>query len=142
MDQAMVDKLRVSLTKHEGRTNKLYTDTMGKASGAIGYNFTDRGVPDWFIDKQFLDDISFFYQKWWDSFEWYKDLSVDRQIVLIDMSFMGFQRILEFTTMLSCLGRQDYAGAAEAMLDSAWARQVGKRSTDLADGMRTGVYNP
>jgi lysozyme len=34
--------------------------------------------------------------------------------------------------------RGDYAGAAHNMLQSKWARQVGRRATRLAAMMRTG----
>jgi lysozyme len=40
--------------------------------------------------------------------------------------------------MFAALDREDWHASAAAMLDSKWARQVGKRATRLADMMRQG----
>ena len=46
--------------------------------------------------------------------------------------------MLSFTQMLAALEKRDFAGAAEAMLASEWASQVGQRAADLAHAMRMG----
>jgi lysozyme len=136
----MMAKLKRSLIKHEEKKNFPYVDTVGKITIGIGYNLTDRGLPDSWIDSQFLQDVSYFYQKLME-FPWFKDLNPDRQIVLIDMSFMGWAHFLEFHEMLDALAIHNYQQAAYCMIQSKWALQVKGRATQLAHGMLTGEYN-
>jgi len=65
-----------------------------------------------------------------------------RRLVLVDMAFnMGVRTVRGFTSMLAAIQAHNYAGAAAAMLDSLWARQVGRRAAALAEIMRTGVWS-
>jgi lysozyme len=129
-----------SLVLHEGDHEFPYTDTLGNITIGVGYNLTARGLSLEWRNKQLLDDITYFYNQWNDTFPWYKDLNQDRQIVLIDFAFMGWKKVLEFHDMLRALSIHDYHGAADAMMDSRWAKQVKGRATDLHDGMWSGIY--
>ena len=63
-------------------------------------------------------------------------LSETRQAVLLDMCFnLGITRFLQFKMMLTALEMEEYEEAAKEMLDSKWAKQVGKRSVRLAEMM-------
>lgn len=69
-------------------------------------------------------------------------LSDPRRLVLVDMVFnMGVKTVRAFTGMLAAIGAGDYESAAQHMLDSLWAKQVGQRATNLAQIMRTGVWS-
>lgn len=68
-----------------------------------------------------------------------------RKQALVDMCFnLGLSRFLRFKNMLAALDRRDWDLAAEEMLDSKWARQVGdaegQRAHTLADMMQNGNY--
>ena len=66
-------------------------------------------------------------------------LSTVRHGVIVEMCFqLGEQGVKGFHNMFSALGRSDWAAAADAMLDSTWARQTPARANELADIMRTG----
>ncbi len=52
---------------------------------------------------------------------------------------LGMAGLLKFQKMITAIGCMDYGGAADEMLDSRWARQVGRRAQRLAEMMRTGV---
>jgi hypothetical protein len=86
------------------------------------------------------EDIEFFYKNLCE-FPWFHLLSEDRQIVLIDMAFMGWLRFLEFEGMIDALERRDYGRAAHEMLQSPWAQEGKKRAEQLANGMRSGIYD-
>ena len=61
-----------------------------------------------------------------------------RRDVLVEMCFQLGQRGLRgFRKMLAAVKENDYALAADEMLDSAWARQTPERARELADIMRT-----
>lgn len=68
----------------------------------------------------------------------YSRLNAVRQGVLTEMVFqMGIDGVRKFVRMLDCLNRNDYDGAADEMLDSAWAKQTPERANRLADLMRS-----
>jgi lysozyme len=139
ISEEMQTRIRSSLVKHEGETLFPYIDSLGNLTIGIGYNLTGRGLTQDWVNTQFLEDVDYF-QTQLSQFPWYHQLNEDRQIVLIDMCFMGFKKFLEFTKMLDALAKGQFDLAADEMLNSEWASQVKGRATDLANGMRTGVY--
>lgn len=134
-------KLRRSLIAHEQLRHFPYVDTVGKITIGIGYNLTDRGIDDDWINTQYSRDVSFFYNKLREDFPWFAQLNDDRQIVLIDMCFMGYKHFCTFTKLIDALSKSDYKQAALEMLDSEWAQQTKNRATTLANAMLTGVYD-
>lgn len=141
MTPDMISKLRKSLVEHEGYKKFPYIDTVGKLTIGIGYNLTDRGIDDEWINAQYVKDITYFYNQLSTNFPWYKALNSDRQIILIDMCFMGWKRFLEFENLIEALSESDYKQAAFEMLNSEWAQQTNTRAATLAQGMLTGVYD-
>lgn len=69
-----------------------------------------------------------------------------RAEVLLNMAFnLGVDGLLKFKNTLDMLraaieGHASYARVADGMLNSLWARQVGRRADELARQMRTGEY--
>ena len=51
---------------------------------------------------------------------------------------MGLSRLHGFVKFLDALKRRDYHTAADELLDSKYARQVGQRSQRIAQMVRTG----
>jgi lysozyme len=51
---------------------------------------------------------------------------------------MGVPRLMKFVKMWGAIEVGDFYEASEQMLDSRWARQVGKRSEGLAEMMKLG----
>lgn len=63
-------------------------------------------------------------------------LSETRRDVLISMAYnLGVAGLLTFRNMLQALQDSNYDVAADEMLDSLWASQVGTRADDLAEMM-------
>ena len=80
------------------------------------------------------NDIDLCVDELENNFTWYKNLSDARQRVLVNMCFnLGLTRLLGFKKFLAALEAEDWDRAAEEMLDSKWAVQVGPRSTRLRD---------
>lgn len=139
--QDMFAKLKRSLIKHEGRENFAYIDTMGNLTIGIGYNLSIRGLSDAWIDDTFLTDCVYFYRLLLHDFSFFRSINEDRQIVLVDMAFMGYKKLLEFEKMFAALEKQDYKAAAQEMLNSEWAAQVKGRAIELAEAMERGIYD-
>ncbi len=69
------------------------------------------------------------------------DLDAVRQDAMVNLCFnLGFSRLSLFTNALAAMAEANYDRAAMEFLDSKWARQVGKRSEDVAHMIRTGEY--
>jgi lysozyme len=139
MTPEMIQKLRRSIVQHEQYRVYPYVDTVGKITIGLGYNLSDRGIDDEWINTQYQKDINFFYNQL-SKFDWYQQLIPDRQIILIDMAFMGWKKFITFNKMIKAIEQGDYKQAAFEMLNSKWAEQVKNRATVLAHGMLTGVY--
>jgi lysozyme len=61
--------------------------------------------------------------------------------VLVNMAFnMGINGLLGFKHTLELVRTGNYADAADAMLNSKWAEQVGPRAKRLSEQMRTGEW--
>lgn len=133
------DILKARLTRSEGRKTKPYVDTVGKITIGIGWNLTDRGLPDKIIEELFelsLSEATLEAER----IPVYSKLNPARKTVLIDMVFnMGLHSVLQFKNTLACLALGQWDAAAENMLRSDWAEQVGNRAIELAEIIKTGV---
>lgn len=133
-------RIREMLRKHEGLELKPYKDSEGKWTIGIGRNLDDIGIsPDeayYMLEndiKRSVDEAN--------RFTWFAALNEARQEVIVQMIFnLGLPRFLGFRKMLAAMHEGYIHVAAEEMLNSLWARQVGSRATELALILETGEY--
>ncbi len=135
----MEERLIKLLITHEGLRLKPYRDTVGKLTIGVGRNLDDVGITEeealYLLKNDIRRTINFLSAVL--PF-WYR-LSETRKIALIDMCFnLGGRRFMGFRKMRRALEEGDYERAAEEMLDSKWAGQVGRRAEELAEMMRKG----
>lgn len=72
---------------------------------------------------------------------WWRDLNTDRQFVMIDLCYnMGIKKLLGFQKTLQSIATGYYIKAGEQLLQSLYAKQVGKRARRNAECLQTGVY--
>lgn len=127
------------LIQHEGLQLKPYWDGSNKLTIGVGRNLDDTGITQDEAMMLLRNDIDRVSRQLDVSLPWWRKLSVARQNVLISMAFnLGMQGLLGFSRMLSCLQDGDYSCAAEEMLSSKWASQVGDRAVQLAGMMESG----
>ncbi len=132
-------KLKQLLVKHESYKQFPYVDITGHLTIGIGRNLNDRGISTTEAFYLLDDDIIYFTGKLNHFLKFFHQLDENRQIALIDMCFnVGVQGFLNFTQMILALEAHDYQRAADEMLNSKWAEQVGDRAIALANIMRTG----
>ena len=121
---------------HEGLKLTPYRCTADKLTIGVGRNLDDVGITqdeaEYLLDNDILrccDDLD-------RNMSWWRDLSETRQRVLVDMVFnLGISRFMKFQNAIDALANGNYKGAAEEMLDSRWANQVGQRAMRLANAM-------
>ncbi len=138
MDQSFKSRLKQLIVSHEAKTNYPYVDTEGNVTIGIGYNLTDRGLPDSWINQQYDDDVQYFDKALSLDYPWYTELCDARRMVLLDMCFMGYKTFRTFHKMLFALELRNYEDAADEIMSSHWAQQVHGRALENAAMMRSG----
>lgn len=129
------------LKRHEGLRLKPYRCTAGKLSLGYGRNLEDKGISEHEAELMLSSDIHEVQDELTKLLPVYSKLNPARKDALTNMGFnLGVTGLLKFKKMISALEAGDYNLAAEEMLDSRWASQVGQRSKDLAEQVRTGNY--
>lgn len=135
------EKLSAQLNVDEGRRALMYLDSVGKWTGGVGRNLSDRPFSEDEIDLMLRNDIAYVERELDRRIPWWRELSEARQNVLANMAFnLGVPRLLGFVKTLDLIRAKRYDAAAAEMLDSKWARQVGDRAKRLADQMRKGEF--
>lgn len=125
------------LKKHEGFRSKPYRCPAGKLTIGYGRNIEDNGITEAEASFLLVEDVKKCRAECQKSFVWFEAMDRDRQDVIVELDFnMGLKRLLGFKKMLAACARKDYEAAAREMLDSLWARQVGKRAQTLAAIMK------
>lgn len=135
----MIDALKTQLIKHEGLRFKPYLDSVGVLTIGVGRNLHDKGISKaealHLLDNDILGTLADLDAK----LPWWRDMAEARQLVLADMAFnLGITRLLTFKNALAAMKAGDYPAAADGMLASLWAQQVGTRAHTLAKMMRDG----
>lgn len=132
------DICRAQLPDDEGKRLKLYKDSLGIASIGIGRNLEAVGIrPDEMalMFENDLKDAIALAPKLVPQFE---SLSDNRKAVIVNMTFNMGEKLLGFKQMLAGIAAGDFNKAADEMLNSTWAKQVGLRASRLSKMMREG----
>src|SRR4029077_7264974 len=141
--------LETQLRRDEGERLEVYPDSRGIKTAGVGHNLIAHGVdlPLWApitqqqSDEWLQQDIAEARAHLLSKLPWASGLDDARLGVLINMTFnLGIGGLLGFHHTLTLIQVGQYAEAAEAMLQSTWAKQVGSRATRLAAQMETGIW--
>lgn len=133
------DALAAQLAIDEDVRLKPYKDTVGKLTIGVGRNLDDVGISKSEAMMMLGADIDRACADLDRSIPWWRSMSDRRQQALCNMAFnMGTHKLLGFVNTLRMMQSGDYNGAANEMLNSLWAKQVGARSERLAQMMREG----
>jgi len=125
---------------HEGLSLRPYKCTAGKLTIGVGRNIEDNGISEEESDFLLQNDIKR-CEKELESLSFWGSLDEVRKCVLIDMCFnLGITRLKGFKKTLGYISVGSYENAANEMLDSNWADQVGQRAQRLSLMMKTGEW--
>lgn len=135
------DRLKKQLETDELRSKKIYTDTVGKVSGGIGRNLTDRGFSEDEIDLMYANDVKLAEKDARSLVPGFDQLNDVRQEVITNLSFnLGYTRLAGFKKFLAAVSSSDFEDAADELKNSKWYGQVKVRGVRLVDAMRSGVW--
>jgi lysozyme len=133
------ENLTRMLIRHEGFRLKPYRCSAGRLTIGVGRNLDDVGVTEQEALSLLENDVDRVTSELDRYMPWWKNLDDARREALADMCFnLGLTGLMKFREMLAALEAGDYAKAAEEMLDSRWASQVGGRAGELAGIVRGG----
>ena len=126
------------LIKHEGLREFPYKDTVGKLTIGIGRNLDDRGITEDEALYMLRNDIRYFTNELSDKLDWFDTVPEDVKMVMIDICFnCGIGGFLQFRKALGHLKNANYKMAADEFLNSKWATQVGNRSLEDANILKS-----
>lgn len=130
-----MEDIKEMLKRHEGLRLKVYKDTLGKST--IGYGHLLEPEEDFqtitltqadeLLEKDLQSTITWIGK----NILFFGSLTQGRRNVIIDMAFNLRNHLLSFRDFLNKLSMGDNEGAANAMMDSLWAKQVGERAIEL-----------
>lgn len=123
----------------------VYKDSLGYDTIGVGRLVDSRkpgaGLRPVEIDFMLQNDIDDRIDQLARKLPWLQNLDDARKGVLLNMSFqLGVDGLLKFAHTLQLVQAGKYAEAADAMLDSTWAKQTPSRAKRLSDQMRTGEW--
>jgi len=137
-DKDIMDEIK----KHEGYSDTVYIDSVGVPTVGYGHALLHGSkIPAVVADLLFEQDFNIAIKDYTIlSNRWGIELNPVRRGIIVNMLFnMGMTRVSKFQNMLTALLSKNYDKAADEMLNSRWATQVGKRADELANKMREGV---
>jgi lysozyme len=142
MTSFQLARLKNQLRKHEGWQRTPYQDTKGVWTVGAGHNLQN-GPPlsDAAIELILDDDIADAERRCRRTFPWFEGLSDVRQTVVVELAFaMGLGGLGTFRNMLGAMVDGNWNRAADELLDSEWARDVGQRAHTLAEMLRSNQW--
>lgn len=144
-------RLLDQLKRHEGLSLEAYYCPAGRLTIGYGHNLEAwpvHGLGEGSrIDKAratalLIDDVVRVADELDRRIPWWRELSEERQAVLVNMGFnLGVAGLMGFSKMLASCEHGDFGRAAQEMGSSRWAKQVGNRALELMDQMWTGVWH-
>ena len=133
------DRLLAELVRDEGERLQAYRCPAGKLTIGVGHNLDAKGISQAASRFILREDVADVLRELDAALPWWRSLDGTRQRVLVNMGFnLGVPGLLAFKRTLDLVRGGDYLAAAQAMLASKWARQVGARASRLALMMRDG----
>ena len=137
-----IEALREQLKVDEGVKYEIYKDHLGYPTFGIGHLITEddpeHGEPDGKeisedrVNEVFATDVAKFVSESKILFPDLDELPDVAQQVIVNMAFnMGRPRLSKFKNFIAGVNDRDWVRAAEEMMDSRWATQVGDRAIRL-----------
>jgi lysozyme len=137
-----MNKLVEQLKIHEGVKLKPYKCSAGKLTIGVGKNIEDNGITLEEAEYLLQNDIAEARSQLLNSFPWMGELNDARISAMINFTFnVGIGTVKKFQKALAALEAGDYGLAADEMMLSRWAGQVGNRAVEVTEQIRTGKWS-
>lgn len=135
-----MDKLTSLIAKHEGLRLDPYKDSVGVWTVGYGHNCQDKPISNDIAEHLLEDDVRDSIHDC-QTFNWFGGLDEVRSAIVVNMCFnLGLSRFSRFKKTIGYIEIGEYDMAADEMLRSLWAEQVGSRAKELSEMMATGEW--
>lgn len=154
MEDKLLKLIKDQLVRHEGLHLKPYRCTAGKLTIGVGHNLDDCAITESEAYIMQINEIIKCEKQLQARIpDIYNGLDEVRKSVLLNMCigipqcrfaslrepcYLGIGGLLNFENTLAFIGAGDWKWAANNMLVSRWAKQVGRRAIELSELMRKG----
>ena len=133
-----IERLRETITRHEGSRLDMYQDSLGIWTIGVGHNIQEKGISPAVMELMLDEDIEEAIVELKRSVSFFSKMPEQVQEALVNLSFnMGIPRLMQFKKTLAYLRDGDFEAAADELLDSRYAEQVGRRADEVADMIRS-----
>ena len=131
-------RLRETITRHEGSRLQMYQDSLGIWTIGVGHNIQEKGISPKVMELMLDEDLEEAISELKRSVSFFSKMPQQVQEALVNLSFnMGIPRLMQFKKTLALLREGNFESAADELLDSRYAEQVGRRALEIADMIRT-----
>lgn len=135
IDAFLIDQVK----RHEGYRQHVYKCSAGKNTIGIGRNLDDVGISEEEAEYLALNDLVKAAKQLNATFTWYNSLTIRRKQAMINLVFnLGITKLLKFEKFLTAMRSADYSAAGAELLNSLYAKQVGKRAQEVAQQIEKG----
>lgn len=129
------------LIEFEGLRLMPYRCTSNKLTIGVGRNIEDRGISVETAMQMLREDLELVIDELKRAIPGFEKMPESVQEALVDLAFnMGTPTLLTFKRALRALQAQEWDNAADEILSSRYANQVGRRAEIIADMIRFGGY--
>ena len=136
-----MNKLIEQLKIHEGFRSNVYTCSGGKKTVGYGRNLQDIGISEEEAEMLLKNDIYEATNQLLNAFPFMATFSDVRISAMINFTFnVGIGTVRKFSNTIEYLKNEDWEAAADEMMDSKWAEQVGDRAIQITEQIRTGRW--
>ena len=133
-----MNKLIEQLKIHEGFRSNVYTCSGGKKTVGYGRNLQDIGISEEEAEMLLKNDIYEATNQLLNAFPFMATFSDVRISAMINFTFnVGIGTVRKFSNTIEYLKNEDWEAAADEMMDSKWAEQVGNRAIQITEQIRT-----
>jgi lysozyme len=143
-----IAQLREQLKIDEGVKYEIYKDHLGYDTFGIGHLVVKEDVEfgqsvgtkvsEDRVNKVFEKDVQKMIKEAKILFPNFDSLPEEAQQVIVNMTFnMGRPRLSNFKKFIAYINESKWEEASKEMLNSAWAKQVGKRAQRLSDRIKS-----
>lgn len=127
------------LIEFEGLRLMPYRCTSNKLTIGVGRNIEDRGISVETAMQMLREDLELVIDELKRAIPGFEKMPESVQEALVDLAFnMGTPTLLTFKRALRALQAQEWDNAADEILSSRYAKQVGRRAEIIADMIRSG----
>lgn len=131
--------LVTQLRRDEGVRYRPYLDSKGILTVGVGRNIRDVPFSEDEVNLMLVNDIKVRLHEL-SAYPWFQGMDEVRQAAIVNMSFAGIGTLLHFPHMIAAIARKDWKTAAEELMDSLYAKQVGERADRLSKQLLSGEW--